>query len=525
MRRIAAIILCLCLTLGICGCGVTENPQNEQSTPQPVYVGDGISIACNTADSFNPYKSKTGLNRLVGSLLYDALFSVDNEYNPVNVLADTVTVENGVCTVTLKTAFFSDGSAVTSEDVIYSFNLAKASSRYSAKLTDISAVSATDTKTVVFTAVKNDAYMVNLLTFPIIKTDSDLLKNEDNVELPPIGCGRYKLNDDLTGLTVNENHYLTVATVKSVKLVNTPDEEALSHAIEIGAVDMYYTDLSDCNILRMSGNRVNVTLNNLVYIGVNLNNSILKNAYMRHGISSALNREKICEDAYYTNAVPATGVYNPAWQAVKGIQSIQTTSKIDISIENFKKIGYNKGDNEEFFVNAGGDVIELRLLVNEQNAFRNNAAELIASQLAAAGIKIKIESVSYEQYLARLKAGQFDLYLAEICINDNMDLTELLCSGGTAAYGIENTAYNKDGEKNKEQTETELQTVGLEQVVKGLYSGTSTVSDVASMAVSEMNIIPICYRTGILFCSSEINNPEVTSAMDIYGALNTLVLE
>ncbi len=523
MRRIAAIIICLCLVLGLCGCSSAENPNNEQSTPQSVYVGDGISLACNTADSFNPYKSKTGLNRLIGSLLYDALFSVDNTYNPVNVLADTVTYENGVCTVTLKSALFSDGSAVTSEDIIYSFNLSKASSRYSAKLVGVSAASGADTKTVVFTATKKDAYMVNLLTFPIIKKGSDLLKNEDNVELPPIGCGRYKLNDDLTGLTANENHYMTVPTVKNVKLINTPDEEALSHAIEIGAVDMYYTDLSDCNILRMSGNRVNVTLNNLVYIGVNLNKSILKNSYMRHGISSALNREKICEDGYYTNAVAATGVYNPAWQAVKGIQSIQTTSKIEISIENFKKIGYNKRNNEEFFVNAAGDVIELRLLVNKENTFRNNAAELIKSQLAAAGIKIKIESVPYNQYLARLKAGQFDLYLAEVSINDNMDLTELLCSGGKAAYGIEKVADSK--ENKEEQTDEVPQTVKLEQVVKGLYSGTSTVSDVASMAVSEMHIIPVCYRTGILFCSSEIKNPQVVSSMDIYGVLNTLVLK
>lgn len=525
MRRIAAIILCLCLILGLCGCGMAENPQKEQSTPQSENRGDGISIACNTADSFNPYKSKTGLNRLVGSLLYDTLISVDNAYNPVNVLADTVTYENGTCTVTLKSAFFSDGDEVTSEDVVYSFNLAKESSRYSAKLKSISAAKATNTKTVVFTAEKNDAYMANLLTFPIIKKGSDLLKNEDNVELPPIGCGRYKLNDDLKGLTANEKHYMTVPTVKNVKLINTPDEEALSHAIEIGAVDMYYTDLSDCNILRMSGNRVNVSLNNLVYIGVNLNNSMLKSAYMRHGISLALNREKICEDAYYTNAVAATGVYNPAWQAVKAVQSIQTTSKIEISIENFEKIGYNKKNNEGFFVNAGGDVIELRLLVNKENTFRNNAASLIASQLAAAGIRIKIESVPYDQYLARLKAGQFDLYLAEISINDNMDLTELLCSGGSAAYGMETAADDKKNEKTQEQTEEEPQKVKLEQVVKGLYSGTSTASDVASMAVSEMQIIPICYRTGILFCSSEIKNPKVMSNMDIYGVLNTLVLE
>ena len=244
---------------------------------------------------------------------------------------------------------------------------------------------------------------------------------------------------------------------------------------------------------------------------------------MRHGISAGINRAKICEDAYYTNAVVATGVYNPAWKTVKGIQTIQTESKFEISIENFKKIGYNKKNNEGFFVNANDDVIELRLLVNEENAFRNNAANLIAAQMAAVGIKIKIESVPYNQYVARLTAGQFDLYLAEVNINDNMDLTELLCSGGKAAYGIEKADAKKtEGEEN--QTEGP-QAVTFEEVVKGVYNGKSTVSDVASMAVSELQIIPICYRTGILFCSEEIKEPQIFSSMDIYSVLNTLNLE
>lgn len=523
MKRIVALILCLCLLMTVYGCGKKQNAQENPQNSQSIYVGDGISLACNTADSFNPYKSKTTLNRLIGSLLYDTLVAVDSEYSAVNVLADSISVSEATCTVTLKNALFSDESYVTAEDVIYSFNLAKSSSYYSPRLEEFTSATFVDTKTVVFTATKKDEYMANLLTFPIIKKDSDTLKNEDNVELPPIGSGRYRLNGDLKGLTANQKHHTTVPTVQSVKLINTPDQEALSHAIEIGAVDMYYTDLSDCNILRMSGSRVNVGLNNLVYIGVNLNKPLLKNANMRHGISAGINRAKICEDAYYTNAVVATGVYNPAWKTVKGIQTIQTESKFEISIENFKKIGYNKKNNEGFFVNANDDVIELRLLVNEENAFRNNAANLIAAQMAAVGIKIKIESVPYNQYVARLTAGQFDLYLAEVNINDNMDLTELLCSGGKAAYGIEKADAKKtEGEEN--QTEGP-QAVTFEEVVKGVYNGKSTVSDVASMAVSELQIIPICYRTGILFCSEEIKEPQIFSSMDIYSVLNTLNLE
>ncbi len=525
-KRIIALVLSIVMVFALCSCGKnTDEPNNEQNPNQSIYVGDGISLACNTADSFNPYKSATELNRLLCTLLYDSLILLDNEYNVVNVLAESVNTEDGVCTVKLKKAQFSDGTALTADDVIYSFNLAKESSGYSVRLGSIAEVTADGADTVKFINNKNDTYMANLLTFPIIKQGSDLLKNEDNVELPPIGCGKYILNSDLSGIAANPTHHSGEASVKKVRLINTPDNEALSHAIEIGAVDMYYTDLSDCNILRMSGTRVNTVLNNFVYIGINLENPVLKNDYMRHALSAALNRQKICEDAYYTNAVAATGVFNPAWKAVKGIQSIQATSKSEISIANFKKIGYNKTNNDGFLVNSNDDVISFGLLVNSENVFRNNAATLIAEQLAAVGIKIIIDSVPYNQYVARLESKQFDLYLAETNINNNMDLAPILCSGGALAYGIPAEKQEELPENTTEQTEPADETaVTLSQVVNGFYSGQNTVSDIAAMAVSEMPIIPVCYRTGILFCGSEIKEPSVNSSGNIYGVLNTLVL-
>lgn len=519
MKKVLSLLMCFVLCLALCCCGEKENNPTDNGDAdinQSVYVGDGISLAYNAADSFNPYKTKTELNGLLCTLLYDSLVLLDNEYNAVNVLAESITTDAEICTVKLKSVKFSDGTLLTAADVIYSFNLAKSSSSYSARLSSIIEAVAENDRTITFKCSRKDAYVVNLLTFPIIKRESDLLKNEDNVELPPIGCGRYYLNDELNGLTANTSHYSGEASIKSVKLINTPDQEALSHAIEIGAVDMYYTDLSDCNILRMSGTRVNTQLNNLVYIGINLDNPILKNDYMRQGLSAALNRQKICEDAYYTNAVAATGVYNPAWKAVKGIQSIQITSKSDISIANFKKMGYNRIDNVGYFANANNDIITFRLLVNSENSFRNNAARLISEQLAAVGIKVIIDSVPYSQYVARLNAKQFDLYLAEININENMDLSPLLCSGGSAAYGIPATKTDTSAEEN--------QGIALEQVVNGSYNGVNNISDIAALAVSQMPIIPVCYRTGILFCSNEIENPSVSLIGDIYGVLSRLVL-
>ena len=60
--------------------------------------------------------------------------------------------------------------------------------------------------------------------------------------------------------------------IGEIRLINAPDSEAVGHYVEIGAADMYYSDISDGNILRMSGKKVNINLNHLIYIGVNLSN-------------------------------------------------------------------------------------------------------------------------------------------------------------------------------------------------------------------------------------------------------------
>lgn len=80
-------------------------------------------------------------------------------------------------------AVFSDGSAVTAQDVAASFNQAKASSNYRALLSNLLSCTAEE-NTVVFTLSAPDPQFQSCLTFPIMKTGT---------ESNPIGGGRYVL--------------------------------------------------------------------------------------------------------------------------------------------------------------------------------------------------------------------------------------------------------------------------------------------------------------------------------------------
>ena len=77
----------------------------------------------------------------------------------------------------------------------------------------------------------------------------------------------------------------------------------------------------------------------------------------------------------------------------------------------------------------------LTLLVNSENTARVAAAERIAGQLRSTGLKITLEKLAFEDYTLALEQGQFDLYLGEVVLTADFDLSPLLLSGAALNYG------------------------------------------------------------------------------------------
>lgn len=514
-------LLAICLVLSLCFClaSCKKNPENlsssnEASSSKQDSGKDYITLLYSAADTFNPYTAKTETNRQLCKLLYEPLIKLDNEFNPVHSVAKSVEISGKKCVVSLKSLKFSDGSSVTAEDVVYSCKKALASANYASRLYEVSSVVAAGGLVVEFSLTKADPYFINVLDFPIIKSGSDNITDSDSVLQPPIGSGRYKVSANNDGLEINNNYYGKKSSIKKIQLINAPDMESVAHYVEIGAADIYYNNVWDTEILRMSGQKLDVNTNNLVYLGVNQNYGALAQNAMRQALSSGLDRERICRDYYYNNALAATGFFNPVWEPSKAVQNIQITAKKEITIENLEKIGYNILDKGGNRTNANGTKLQFTLLVNKENRARVAAARAIASQLWAYGIKITVIEKTYEQYKASLVSGNFQLFLGETRITENMDVSPMVISGGSAAYGIRKSAV-------AEGDEAAPQANAAGTVVNGFYAGNNTIADVAAVLQSEMPFIPICYRTGVLFYSDNIENMNNASASDIYFSIES----
>ena len=533
MKKIIAFLMAVWLLL-LCGCGndkpevsITESGQTQNDK---VEYADKMTLLYSAADTFNPYDAKTEINRQLCKLLYEPLVKTDENFVAHYSIAKSVKTVKKVCTVKLKEVKFSDGSALSGEDVVYSYKLAKKSSTaYKSKLYMVKSVELTDNNTVVFNLKKNDPYFINVLDFPIIKAKSDKKTDSDSVKQPPIGAGRYKLNKECDTLLLNGNYHGKKSSIKKINLINAPDNESISHYVEIGATDLYYSDISDGKILRMSGTKTNINLNNLVYIGINHKDKKLAVEELRQALSSGIDREKICKNAFYNNALAATGFFNPVWEETKSVQNIQITANSQITVENLKEIGYNELDKDGVLRNKKG-ALRFSLLVNKENSARVLAAKLIANQLKEQGIKITVVKVSYKEYKKRLARGDFDLYLGEVKITENMDLSQLVLQDGTAAWGINKTKAKKDNdskettketEDKKEENDKKSKKLSCAKVIEGFYKGKNSINDVAITLQNDMPFIPVCYRTGVLFCNENIENMNKASLSDIYFSIES----
>ena len=252
IKALFSIILAMFLLFSI-GCKDTEKPDSDitSSLPSSEEKELKLQILYCSNDTLNPFNTKNKSNMELSRLLYDSLVSLSNDFEPIYLLAESIKNEENVCTVKLKNATFSNNTPVTSEDVIASYLLAKESNLYKNLFYNVKSVTALDITTVIFELGKRDPYFENLLTFPIIKKGSDQLRDEDNVEIEPIGSGRYLFSHNDKCLVKNP-YYKGVVKADKINLVDAPDSESVEHYVEIGATDFYYTDPEN-NIVRISG--------------------------------------------------------------------------------------------------------------------------------------------------------------------------------------------------------------------------------------------------------------------------------
>lgn len=465
MRRwicLMLVLFCVMSSVGCAGPSDTSEPISDLSSTPSTDNGapSAFAVAYSAEDTLNPYHAATQVNLDLASLLYTGLFRLDGGFTPQKALAGEYTVTDAThIEVTLREgAKFSDGSAVSVQDVLASYKSARASANYKVLLDNV--ISATAKKEIItFTLRTADPNAAACLTFPIYKASTDT----HAAGQAPVGAGPYTLVYEEDTPSFVANSHSTAAKYATIGMRHLPNREKMYYGLTSGNITYYYNDLSAGDIPRVSGASAAVNMNALVFLGVNSTREGLGDPAVRRALSMLVDRKALAAATYAGWARSATTPFHPLWSAMADVKGVAETRDLIGAVSLLDSVGYGNG--------AGHKKLSLELIYSNEGVFRSAAVERIRSEFEGAGIQLTVTPLSYAEYNRRLAAGQYDLYLGEIRLAANMDLSPLwrygidMSGAAVAAY----TQYR---------------------------AGEKTLAEFCETFAAEMPYIPLCWRCG-----------------------------
>ena len=505
MKRCWIVVLCMMLLMTGCA-GKNSQAQNQQAAAQGTQAGSEQSlsfrIACNKNDSLNPYLAFSEANRLASSLLFDPLFKLTPEYEAKPYLAQSAQNNGSSVTVTLRQDVrFSDGSSLTAEDVAYSYEQAKNSQVYASRLAGFTSCTASGENTVVFALASPDRLAENLLTFPIVKSGS-VSSGSSGMEKGVTGTGRFLLQEEEGSycLVPNSSHFDLPSSVGRVDLVSITDDTALASSLDIGLIDYLFLDLSSTEEYSAGASNVPVNMNHLVYLGMNANRTYFQDVRFRQAIGGLIDYSDLLQRAYSGHAQEAKTVLHPSFYELKDLplenrrDTAQAASLLD-------ELGYDQRDSQGYRMNNGRRV-SLNLIVNQENTARVSIAQRMEEYLRSAGIEVTVEQLDYESYRLRVLRGEYDLYIGEVKLEDNFDLTPF---------------FSGDGFSASMDISPELLTA-----YQGFRTGTGDTKTLVETFEQQLPFVPLAYRSGMVAFSQAFPAQVTATEQDVFYSIGSV---
>ncbi|MBE6884032.1 MAG: hypothetical protein E7487_05455 [Ruminococcaceae bacterium] len=517
--HLIASLLTVCLLLAtLCGCHTDLSSESgfqalfklnteEESVPPPREPEQltELSLPYDPTDTANlskmldPYSSQTFANRYICQLIYDPLFRINEEMKAEPCIASSVKYSSVVvseyetsyfCVMTLTEGlFFSDGSEITVSDVLYSLSLAiKNDSIYRDALANVISYNKSGDNQITFKLYQPDNLFASLLDIPIVKRNTDA-ENEFF-----IGSGRYRplLVSGSIHLIKNENYYdVNNSMISLINLIEVEDGNMLMYNLKTGMIDFAFFDFDSDTPYNAASGTQSVQLNNMLFLGFNGNTQPVSYTAVRKAIALTLNRAPYLA-SYSGMATAAYTPQNPLFGPLKRYTPAEPDAEAAASL--LLEAGYDTRDPSGVLLRKNRR-LSLNLLVNKEDARRIAVAEQIKEQLTPLGFEIVIESLSFSDYTSRLASGDFDLYLGEVKLKYNMDISALLAGGSIA--------YNTPTSPELQETYTAWRTGGSLSAFNKEFENT-------------LPFLPLLFRCGQVSFTRDLSYNIVSIEKDIF---------
>lgn len=437
-----ALILALSSVLTACGGDdkkkedkKTEEGQSEEGKTEskgnvdelPVTVGpepDTMDPTLNTASDVS-----TVLNHAFEGLMKldtDGLTNIEGQAEKYEVSDDNLTY-----TFTLRDGLkWSDGSPLTAEDFVYSWNRAispDTAADYEYLFQCIEGyedgklnVTAKDEKTLVVKLSAVTPYFLELCSFPAFfpvqkATVEDAGESWATDASSYVGNGPYKMTEwvhkSYMLFEKNENYYdVEKLGPNKIRFVLMEEPSAKLAAYQSGEV--VYSDnlpVDEMDKMRESGDLVTPPQLGTYYVSYNTQNKYLKDPLVRKALTLALDRQYLCDEIGKSGQVPAGAfVSNGLTDADKTKQFREVggeyfdakayESNLKEAKKALKEAGYENG--------KGLPVFEYIYNVDDTHKL---VAQALQDMWSKIGVKVELVSQEWATFLQTRKSGEYDI--------------------------------------------------------------------------------------------------------------------
>ena len=432
MKRLIALLLAGLLGLSLCACQEEAPVVSQTPTPQPTVVPEEskeFALAYDPTAELNPITGDSQVNQLLTSLVYEGLYLLDETFAPQPVLAESAEVDASglIWTITVREGvLFSDGTPLEAKHVVSSLKQARKSALYAGRLSKVESVKAKDGAVVIRLTQPNGG-LLSLLDIPIV------LETDEGIA--PLGTGRYRYMQDGERVYLQQNYNRDGELPCSMILLH--EVAAVDERIETfdsGLVSTVVTDLASPYALGYSGSYEiwDYDTTDLLYVGFKAAESPCESALVRQAFAKAFDRAAIVNGILDEHGVEAELPVHPAHENWHTEAANALEYDLQVAAELLAQAGYQR-DEETGLLRKKKKTLEVTLLVNSDNGVKLAIADQLAETMTALGVTVTVSKLPWKDYMTALTTGAFDLYLGEVRLTADFDVTELLI--GSLNYG------------------------------------------------------------------------------------------
>jgi peptide/nickel transport system substrate-binding protein len=363
--------------------------------------------------TFDPTQSSQIRTWYAWQLVYEGLVLADLEGQIKPVLAKSWTASNDNLQYEFELrdgVTFSDGSPLTADDIVFSFERLMSGGLPYAKdrFKYLKAVTKVDERKVRFELSQPDAGFLLNLGSPFLVGSGILSKKwaeGHNPKVEMMGTGPFKMisyspNAQLL-LERNDKHWNKDLTAKVAKLTirYMPEQSAQIAGMKAGQIDLIFPSAETNLQLKRdpSIKTVAVTSTNTVRLNINTNRAPFNNVDVRRALSLAINRDEVVKGAFLGEATPSAQVPPSYSWAPKPAELKYQKYDPDQAKQLLAKAGYPDGFDVTLNHLAG------------YATYLDRFSELLKNQLATVGIRVAIEANQNAVWLDKQNKANYEI--------------------------------------------------------------------------------------------------------------------